>query len=308
MEVAAAANRTIRAAKAPETLSIGDFGTNQRGTVTALLRPNACIKHLAPYADSILNAIRTVIPDATHLESGERWVQLKLMKVPLDIYYSSNSMNMLEQHMQADGLKVALHRPLRWLATEDAMLERLDRGVRWCPVVITTSQEGARELLAQGVSAGGHRYKVLPWEDFSPESLCFRCASWGHPAFSCKATPRCVLCAGPHLLTHHACLVQACPARKQKGMQCQHLAPKCSNCPARKRADHRDCPARPTPPPAQPTQILTRDKPAEASADAQPIANDSEGNAPMPDAPTSEAASGTPLIDPNHAPAVPPQC
>ena len=77
------------------------------------------------------------------------------------------------------------------------------------------------------------RYSVRPFIDRPWQ--CFRCQNFGHSADQCRFSPRCVLCAGAHLL-------QECPVRSlsTSGSSTTNKT-KCANCKGEHTANYGGC-------------------------------------------------------------------
>src|SRR6185436_18515046 len=119
------------------------------------------------------------------------WARVKVTGVPLSLYTGyKEGLEVFKDHLEGDGYTITHHLPIRWMATEQGMQERIDNGAKVCAVVITTTQKQANEIVSSGVSAGGKRFKCAVVIDVDETTQCARCCAFGHAAFSCTDDER----------------------------------------------------------------------------------------------------------------------
>jgi hypothetical protein len=93
-------------------------------------------------------------------------------------------------------------------------------------VVFSVGTEAeASYLERKGLFTAGIRARVLKFRSFSPRTRCYRCQGLGHNPATCTAPPKCKYCTKKHYSTSHRC--RTCSASGH----CEHLQPKCCNCP-----------------------------------------------------------------------------
>jgi hypothetical protein len=96
--------------------------------------------------------------------------------------------------------------------------------------------------MANGLKFGGHRYRIAPYWESNPGSVCPRCCRIGHTGYrACgNRPPKCAICAGDHEAIEHHCTVLNCaspPARP-----CQHTVIRCASCDGKHEATSPKCP------------------------------------------------------------------
>lgn len=135
----------------------------------------------------------------------------KVYDVPLE--YTDEA---LASYLEDDGV-IAARRQVRHIFHEDGSEE-------YIPLknVILTFQSNKK--LPLEINLGFATHKVHEYVEGPVQ--CYRCQRFGHLARSCRWSPRCKFCSGPHTLTE-------CTARRQ---------PKCANCDGPHAASHSLCP------------------------------------------------------------------
>ena len=81
---------------------------------------------------------------------------------------------------------------LAWLKRKDKVLGKFASLGIW-----VNSAEGAEHILNDGLLVGQRQIGSVERREIK-KKRCFRCQRFGHLAWSCKETPRCGHCAGPH--------------------------------------------------------------------------------------------------------------
>ena len=95
-------------------------------------------------------------------------------------------------------------------------------------VFIVRGKKVAQRLVNKGIIAAGVQYKVEPYTNAGPDSLCELCCGWGHIESKCSHHhPKCGYCAGPHRSRDHRCNVVRCASKH--GAVCSHTQEKCPN-------------------------------------------------------------------------------
>jgi hypothetical protein len=96
-------------------------------------------------------------------------------------------------------------------------------------VFIVRGKKVAQSLVNKGVIPAGVQYKVKPYMNAGPDSLCELCCEWGHIESKCSHhQPKCRYCAGPHRSREHRCKVIGCTLNQ--GALCSNMQEKCPNC------------------------------------------------------------------------------
>jgi hypothetical protein len=97
----------------------------------------------------------------------------------------------------------------------------------------------AQRIVSKGVTVAGVRYKVEPYTNAGPDSLCELCCGWGHIESKCNHQPKYGYCAGPHPSDEHRCNLFGCGSKK--GASRSHSHEKCPNCMGNHIAFSRKC-------------------------------------------------------------------
>jgi hypothetical protein len=122
-----------------------------------------------------------------------------------------------ENDLTGQGFRIE---ELAWLKRKDKILGKFASLGIWFD-----SAEGAERILSNGLLVG-QRYIGSVERREIKKKRCFRCQRFGHPAWSCKETPRCGHCAGQHER-------QRCP---------QGARPRCLDCRSEHPTGDRQCP------------------------------------------------------------------
>jgi len=134
------------------------------------------------------------------------------------------------EEIQAENEGVAIPAQVRWLSNHRIIREREQRGeIKASSVVfIVRGKKVAQSLVNKGVIAAGVRYKVEPYTNAGPDSLCELCCGWGHITSKCSNhQPKCGYCARLHRSSEHTCNVVGCASKQ--GAVCSHTQQKCPN-------------------------------------------------------------------------------
>jgi len=137
----------------------------------------------------------------------------------------------MREEIQAENEGVAIPAQVRWLLNPRIIREREQRGeIKASSVVfIVRGKKVAQRLVNKGVIAAGVQYKVEPYMNVGPDSLCELCHGWGHIESKCSHhQPKCSYCAGPHRSSEHRCNVVGCASKQ--GAACSHTQERWPNC------------------------------------------------------------------------------
>jgi hypothetical protein len=136
----------------------------------------------------------------------------------------------MREEIQAENEGVTIPAQVRWLSNPRTIKEREQRAeIKASSVVfMVKGKKVAQRLVSKGVNAVGVLYKVEPYTNAGPDSLCELCCGWGHTESKCNNPPKCSYCAGPHRLDEHRCNIVGCGSKQ--GASCCHTQEQCPNC------------------------------------------------------------------------------
>jgi len=202
-EIASAVNRALFKQQAPAHVWIMNARRNAKGTTTAIMHQNATAEMALLYRDIIIKAARSVEKVIIDVEGNESWERLKIHTILLLRYIGKGTegLQKMRQEIQAENEGVAIPAQVRWLSNPRIIREREQRGeIKASSVVfIVMGKKVAQRLVSKGVNAAGLRYKVEPYKNAGPDSLCELRCGWGHiENQSSRHQPKCGYCAGPH--------------------------------------------------------------------------------------------------------------
>jgi hypothetical protein len=123
---------------------------------------------------------------------------------------------MEENDLSEKGFRIE---EVAWLKRKDKVLGKFASLGIWFD-----SAEGAEYILNNGLLVGQRQIGSVERREIK-KKRCFRCQRFGHLAWSCKETPRCGHCAGPHLREH-------CPSG---------VRPRCLDCSGEHPTGDRQC-------------------------------------------------------------------
>jgi len=217
-EIASAVNRALFQQQAPVHVRIMNARRNARGTITAITHQNATADMALLYRDIIMKAARSVDKVIIDVEGNESWERLKIHTVPLMRYMGKGTegLQKMKEEIQAENKGVTIPAQVRWLSNPRTIEERGQRGdIKASSVVfMVKGKKVAQRLVSKGVTAAGVRYKVQPYTNAGPESLCKLCCGWGHIESKRNHQPKCGYCAGPHRSDEHRCKVVRCGSKQ----------------------------------------------------------------------------------------------
>jgi len=175
-EIASAVNRAPFQQQAPAHVRIMNARRNAKGTITAITHQNATAEMALLYRDIIIKAARSVDKGIIDVEGNEFWERLKIHTVPLVRYMGKGTegLQKMREEIQAENEGVAIAAQVRWLMNPRIIREREQRGeIKASSVVfIVRGKKVAQRLVNKGVIAAGVRYKVEPYTNAGPDSLC----------------------------------------------------------------------------------------------------------------------------------------
>jgi len=232
-------NQALTSEAFPSFVRVVDAGYTLSGAITVLLSKEAVNTMLLPfYSDLLLTAVRHADPGVVSVEAPEQWYRLKVHGVPTRRYLNLG-LELARREIESGG-NLRLKRNPTWLRNPRELRESTLKG---STIVITVgSWEEAHKISADGIRFGGTRYKVEPYWELGPDTICPRCCGIGHRSFrACGDRPSlCFICAGPHEGLDHACKVTTCHVKP--GRHCHHMPAKCGNCGGSHLATARSCP------------------------------------------------------------------
>jgi hypothetical protein len=123
---------------------------------------------------------------------------------------------MEENDLSEKGFRIE---EVAWLKRKDKVLGKFASLGIWFD-----SAEGAEYILNNGLLVSQRQIGSVERREIK-KKRCFRCQRFGHLAWSCKETPRCGHCAGPHLREH-------CPSG---------VRPRCLDCSGEHPTGDRQC-------------------------------------------------------------------
>jgi len=231
-EIASAVNRALFQQQAPAHVRIMNASRNARGRITTITQQNAMAEMALLYRDIIIKAARSVDKGIIDVEGNELWERLKIHTIPRVRYMGKGTegLQRMKEEIQADNEGVMIPAQVRWLSNPRTIKEREHRGdIKASSVVfMVKGKKVAQRLVSKGVTAAGVWYKVEPYTNAGPESLCkLRCGG-GHIESKCNHQPKCGYCAGAHRSDEHRCNVVGCGSKQ--GASCSHTQEKCPNC------------------------------------------------------------------------------
>jgi hypothetical protein len=105
--------------------------------------------------------------------------KLKIHTVPLVRYMGKGTegLQKMTEEIQAENEGVTIPAQVRWLLNPRTIKEREQRGeIKASSVVfMVKGKKVAQRLVNKGVTAAGVRYKVEPYTNAGPDSLCEHC-------------------------------------------------------------------------------------------------------------------------------------
>jgi len=167
------------------------------------------------------------------VEGNESWERLKIHTNTLMRYMGKGTERLQNMRVEilAENEGVAIPAQVRWLSNPRISRDREQRGeIKASSVVfIVSGKKVAQRLVNNGVIAAGVLYKVKPYTNTDPDSLCELCCGWGHIQSKCShRQPKCGYCSGPHRSNGHRCNVVRFTSKQ--GAVCSHTQEKCPNC------------------------------------------------------------------------------
>jgi len=189
-EIASAVNRALFQQQAPAHVRIMNARRNAKGTITAITHQNATAQMALLYRDIIIKAARFVDKGIIDVEGNESWERLKIHTIPLVRYMGNGTegLQKMREEIQAENEGVAIPAQVRWLSNPRIIMEREQRGEIKASLVvfIVRGKKMSQRLVSKGVIAAGVRYKVEPYTNAGPASLCKLCGGWGHIESKCS--------------------------------------------------------------------------------------------------------------------------
>ena len=231
-EIASAVDRALFQQQEPAHIQIMNARRNAKGTITAITHQNATAEMALLYEDIIIKAPRSVDKGIIDVEGNESWERLKIHNVPLVRYMGKGTegLQKMREEIQPENEGVAIPAQVRWLLNPQIIREREQRGeIKASSVVfIVRGKMVTQGVVNKGVIAAGVRYKVEPYPNAGPDSLCELCCGWGHLESKCShRQPMCGYCDGPHQSSEHRFNVVGCASKY--GAVCSHTQQKCPN-------------------------------------------------------------------------------
>ncbi|RPA76262.1 hypothetical protein BJ508DRAFT_191409, partial [Ascobolus immersus RN42] len=165
------------------------------------------------------------------IEPDNRWFKLLVHGVSVVDFGKEQGMEYLRDEINCFNPKVQLASLPRWLLSDDRR-----EGKAYSSVVIAFRTQEEQNLANKGLYIHGIRKRTSTYYASRRSDQCSHCLKFGHVWQTCKNSPHCKYCAGPHLSTEHAC--KTCDV---KGKSCAHNTPRCFNCKEDHFATSRDC-------------------------------------------------------------------
>jgi len=200
-EIVSAVNRALFQQQPPAHVQIMNARRNARGTIPAITHQNATAEMALLSRVIIIKTARTFGKGIIDVEGNESWERLKIHTIPLVRYIGKGTKGhqKMREEIQAENEGVTIPARVRWLSNPRTIKEREQRGdIKASSVVfMVKGKKVAQRLVSKGVSAAGVRYKVEPYTNAGPDSLCELCCWWGHIESKCNHQLKCSYCAGP---------------------------------------------------------------------------------------------------------------
>ena len=110
------------------------------------------------------------------MEENELCARLKFHTVPLvrSMGKGTNALQKLREEIQAENEEVTMPALVRWLSNPRTIKEREQRTENKASsvVFVVKGKKVPQRLVSKGVTAAGSRYKVEPYTNTVPNSLC----------------------------------------------------------------------------------------------------------------------------------------
>jgi hypothetical protein len=194
-EIASAVNRALFQQQAPAHVQIMNARMNRRGTLTAITHQNATAEMALLYRDIIIKAARSVNKGIIDVEGNESWGRLKIHTILLERYMGkgTDGLQKMREEIQAENQGVTISAQVRWLSNPRTIKEREHRGEITASSVVFMGKvkKVAQRLVSKGVTTAGVRYKVEPYTNPGPDSLCELCCWWGYIESKCNQQLKC---------------------------------------------------------------------------------------------------------------------
>jgi hypothetical protein len=202
-EIASAVNTALCQQQAPAHIQIMNARRNAKGTITAITHPNATAKMALLYRDMTIKAARCVEKGIIDVEGNESCERLIIHSILLVRYIGKGTkgLHKMREEIQAENEGVAFPAQVRSLSNPRRIREGEQGGeIKASSVVfVVRRKKVAQRLLNECVIAAGVRYKVEPYMNAGPDSLCELSCGCGHIESKCSHDqPKCGNYARPH--------------------------------------------------------------------------------------------------------------
>jgi hypothetical protein len=178
-DITSAVNRALFRYQAPAHVWNMNLRRNTKGKIASITHQNAKAEIAFLYRDNIIKASRSVDKGIIDLEGNESLERLTIDTVPLVRYMGkgTQALHNVRIAIQAENEGVAIPAQLRWLSNAGIIRQRELRGENRASTVvfIVRRKKVAQRLVNKGVFAAGVQYKVEPYMNAGPNSLCEHC-------------------------------------------------------------------------------------------------------------------------------------